>query len=74
MAIQATINNIIGQTPFDIYVCQPTGDSCFYINTITDLQFPYVFDIPEPYNTGTSYMIKAIDYNNCSITGVTSVI
>ncbi len=74
MAIQATINNITGQTPFDIYVCQPTGDSCFYINTITDLQFPYVFDIPEPYNTGTSYMIKAIDYNNCSITGVRSVI
>ena len=74
MAIQATINNITGQTPFDIYVCQPTGDSCFYINTITALELPYVFDIPEPYNTGTSYMIKAIDFNNCSITGVSNVV
>jgi len=73
MAIQATISNITGQTPFDIYVCQPSGDSCFYINTITNVELPYVFDIPEPYNTGTSYMIKAVDYNNCLITGVTTV-
>jgi hypothetical protein len=74
MAIQATINNITGQTPFDIYVCQPNGDFCFYINTITNSELPYVFDIPEPYNLGSSYMLKAIDFNNCIITGVTSVI
>lgn len=73
MAIQVTITNITGQTPFDIYVCQPTGDSCFYINTIASSELPYIFDIPKPYNLGTSYMVKAVDYNNCSITGVTSV-
>lgn len=73
MAIQATITDITGQTPFDIYVCQPSGDSCFYINSISSIELPYVFDIPEPYNTGTSYMMKVIDYNNCVITGITSV-
>lgn len=74
MAIRATINNITGQTPFDIYVCQPSGDFCFYIDTITSGEIPYVFDIPAPYNVGTSYMLKAIDYNNCIITGVTTVL
>lgn len=73
MAIQATISGITGQTPFDIYVCQPNGSSCFYINTITSGQIPYIFDIPQPYDTGNSYMIKAIDSNNCIITGVNSV-
>lgn len=74
MAIQVTISDITGQTPFDIYICQPSGNSCFYINTITSIsEFPYIFDIPEPYNTGTSYMLKAVDFNNCIITGVTNV-
>ena len=74
MAIQATINGISGQTPFDIYVCQPDGSFCFYVNTITSSEIPYIFDIPEPYNVGTSYMLKAVDLNNCVITGVTSVV
>ncbi len=71
MAVQVTINGITGQSPYDVYVCQPNGSGCFYINTITST--PYVFDIPEPYNTGLAYMLKVVDAQNCIISGVTSV-
>jgi hypothetical protein len=47
MGVQVTINNITGQTPYDIYVCQVDGSGCFYISTIGPT-FPYVFDIPSP--------------------------
>lgn len=71
MAIQVTINAITGTSPYDIYICQSNGTNCFYISTITTI--PYVFDIPEPYNTATSYMVKVIDNNNCLITGIESL-
>lgn len=71
MAVQVTINNITGDSPFDVYICQSGGTGCFYISTISSL--PYVFDIPEPYNTSTSYMLKVIDNNNCQITGIGTV-
>lgn len=73
MAVQVTINDITGSTPFDIYICQSGGTSCFYMTTIPSSSLPYVFDIPEPYNTSLSYMLKVIDNNNCVITGVTTV-
>jgi hypothetical protein len=73
MAIKVTISNITGATPYDIYICQPNGTSCFYIDTIGNDELPYEFDIPTPYNTGTSYMLKAVDNNNCMITGTTTV-
>jgi uncharacterized delta-60 repeat protein len=73
MAVQVTINDISGQTPYDIYVCQVDGSGCFYISTITDSSFPYVFDIPVPYDSSPNYMIKAIDANNCVISGASSV-
>ena len=71
MAIQVTINGITGSSPYDIYICQSNGTNCFYISTISTV--PYIFDIPEPYNTATSYMVKVIDNNNCLITGIESI-
>ena len=73
MAIKVTISGITGVTPFDIYICQPDGSSCFYIDTIGSGELPYNFDIPVPYDIGTQYMLKAIDNNNCIITGTTSL-
>jgi hypothetical protein len=67
MEVQVTINGITGQTPFDIYVCEANGSGCFYISTITSV--PYIFDIPSPYNVSPNYMVKAIDANNCIISG-----
>jgi hypothetical protein len=72
MAVQVTINGITGQSPFDIYICQSNGSGCFYVTTITST--PYVFDIPEPYDTSTSYQLQVVDGNNCIITGVENVL
>jgi hypothetical protein len=71
MAVQVTISNVIGQTPYDVYVCQTNGSACFYITTISST--PYVFDIPAPYNNLSAYMLKLIDGNNCIISGTTTV-
>ena len=71
MAVQVTISNVTGQTPYDVYVCQTNGSACFYITTISST--PYVFDIPAPYNNLSAYMLKLIDGNNCIISGTTTV-
>ena len=71
MAVQVTINSITGQSPFDIYICQSSGTGCFYITTISTTS--YVFDIPAPYDTSSSYMLKVVDDNGCIISGVESV-
>lgn len=71
MAIKVTIDSITGTSPYDVYICQPNGSSCFYITTITSV--PYQFDIPEPYNNSSLYMLKIIDNFNCIITGVGQV-
>jgi len=72
MGVQVTINTLVGQSPFDIYICQSNGTNCYYIATITTV--PFVFDIPEPYNTQTTYMVKAIDDNGCVISDVGVVV
>ena len=71
MAVQVTINSITGQSPYDVYICQSKGAGCFYMATIEST--PYIFDIPEPYNSSLSYMLKVIDSNNCIISGTTTV-
>jgi len=71
MGVAVTINGITGQSPYDLYICQPNGLDCFYIDTIDSI--PYMFNIPEPYDTSSSYMLKIIDANGCIITGVKSV-
>ena len=72
MALQVTINDITGQTPFDIYICQSDGTGCFYMATISTT--PYVFDIPPPYDTSIEYMLKVVDRNGCVITGIEDVV
>jgi len=71
MGVLVTINAITGESPFNIYICQSNGSGCFYMATTST--FPYSFEIPPPYNTSTSYIVKAIDNTGCSITGSTFV-
>jgi hypothetical protein len=33
-----------------------------------------VFDIPAPYDTSSSYLLKVVDANNCTISGIENVI
>ena len=72
MAVQVTISSITGQSPYDVYICQSNGSGCFYISTITTT--PYVFDIPAPYDTSSSSLLKVVDANNCTISGIENVI
>ena len=72
MAVQVTISSITGQSPYDVYICQSNGSGCFYISTITTT--PYVFDIPAPYDTSSSYLLNVVDANNCTISGIENVI
>ena len=71
MITEVTITNITGQTPYDIYICQPDGTGCIYIARISSV--PYTFNIPKPYDVYDSYMLKIIDNINCVATGVESV-
>lgn len=66
-----TINNIVGQSPFDVYICQPDGTGCFYISRINST--PYVFNIPPPYDTYNEYMLKLVDNIGCVISGIETV-
>jgi hypothetical protein len=72
MAVQVIISSITGQSPYDVYICQSNGSGCFYVSTITTT--PYVFDIPAPYDTSSSYLLKVVDANNCTISGIETVI
>lgn len=71
MPVQVNINGITGQSPFDIYVCQPNGSGCFYMTTTSNTSLS--FTIPSPYDESSSYMVKVIDSNECIITGVQTV-
>jgi len=71
MAIQVNINGITGQSPYNIYICQSDGTGCFFMDTITTTT--YEFDIPVPYDTSPSYMLKIVDGNGWIITGETTV-
>jgi len=71
MAIQVSIYSVTGQSPYDVYVCQSDGSNCFYMTTVSS--FPYTFNIPAPYNTSSSYLLKLIDDNGCVISGVQEV-
>ena len=75
MAVQVTISSITGSSPYDVYICQSAGTQCFYISTVTqaEINSTYIFDIPIPYDTSSSYMLKLIDNNGCIISGTTSV-
>jgi hypothetical protein len=74
MAVRVYINGVTGGTePYDVFVCQPNNTSCFYMSTINDSDFPYEFDIPQPYDNSAAYLIKLIDNKNCIISGTSRV-
>lgn len=66
MSLQVQINNITGNTPYDIYVCDGFLSGCTYIVTINT--FPYILNIPGPYSGYTDYCIKVLDNSGCEIT------
>ena len=71
MGLTINITAVTGSSPYDIYICQSGGTGCFYINTTNTI--PYEFEIPVPYNTSTSYMVKIIDAEGCIITDIQNI-
>ena len=72
MTLKVTIDSITGQTPYNVYLCQPDGSGCIFITTISSA--PYEFDVPPPYNNVSTYLLKLIDANGCIITTIISTI
>jgi hypothetical protein len=73
MSVQVTVNDITGSTPFDVYVCDSSQTTCIYINQITNLELPYNFIIPPPFDTQSSYVLRVIDTYGCEITNNFSI-
>jgi hypothetical protein len=71
MPINVNITNITGSSPFNIYICQPNGSGCVYMDSTSTI--PYSFEIPYPYDQYSSYLLKVIDANNCVITSIENV-
>jgi hypothetical protein len=71
MSLQVNIESVQGVSPYNVYLCNPDGTGCFYINTIeTD---PYSFIIPPPKNNLNEYMLVLKDANSRIISGTTFV-
>jgi len=65
MPTDITINNITGSSPFDIYLCDNPITTCVYVDTISST--PYVFEIPSIMENQTSFNLKVVDNNDCTI-------
>ena len=71
--INVTINTItLGTSPYHIWVCDDCYGTCQYVDTITTT--PYVFTLPEIYETYPKYVIKLIDNNGCIYCDILSVL
>ncbi len=73
MAVQVTLYSLSGTSPFDVYICQFNLTGCFYIDTITNGDIPYMFNVPAPYDTAESYCVKVVDNQGCVISGCSVV-
>lgn len=62
---EITINNIIGLSPFNIFLCDEQALNCFWVGVTTDTSF--VFIVPSPYDELSDICIKIIDGNGCAI-------
>jgi len=67
MPIDITINDISGQTPFDIYVCNTGQTYCVYSATINSGDLPYTFEVPIPFINSEGVNLRIVDDNDCQI-------
>ena len=55
MSLQVNILEIEGVPPYNVYLCNPDGSGCFYVDRISSA--PYSFIIPPPKNNLNEYML-----------------
>lgn len=62
-----TVDNIVGTSPFEIYLCLSGGSPCYYIDYVTSSELPYNFVVPIPIQNNLGFCLKVIDADNCTI-------
>lgn len=65
MPIEITISSISGTSPFDVYICDDPITTCVYVNTITSA--PYAFNVPSILDGQSSFFIRVVDDNGCTV-------
>jgi hypothetical protein len=73
MPTDITISNLTGQNPFNVYICDTGSTVCYFVNTITTGDIPYVFEVPIPLGSLTSFNINVVDNNCCQINQIVVV-
>lgn len=73
MPTDITISNLTGQNPFNVYICDTGSTVCYFVNTITTGDIPYVFEVPIPLGSLTSFKINVVDNNGCQINQIVVV-
>ena len=66
MPTKITINDITGETPYDIYVCNNPITTCIYVDTIESTSLPYEFDVPCVMDSMVTFTLKTIDNVGCT--------
>jgi len=62
MSQQVTITSVTANTPVDISYCDALSASCVFVSTVAT--FPFVFDVPPPYDE-ENFVIKIEDTQGC---------
>lgn len=62
MSQQVTITSVTANTPVDISYCNSMSASCVFVSTVAT--FPFVFDVPPPYDE-ENFVIKIEDTQGC---------
>lgn len=62
MSQQVTITSVTANTPVDIFYCDALSASCVFVSTVAT--FPFVFDVPAPYDQ-QNFVIKIEDTQGC---------
>jgi hypothetical protein len=67
MPTEITITSVSGATPFNVYICDDPIITCVYVDTITVANIPYSFNVPSILDGQTSYNLKVVDNNGCTV-------
>jgi hypothetical protein len=68
-----TVSNIVGTTPYEIYLSVSGSDAYYYIDSISSVQLPYNFTVPIPLQNNQSFCLRVVDNDGCIITNCFNV-
>ena len=67
MPVSVNVSNIVGASPYEIYLCISGTNSCYYIDYINSGQIPYVFTVPAPLQSNRGFCLRVVDSDGCEI-------